>query len=53
MPHTRQRMPDDPHPRARGYRWLSRIGLWGFVFFLVKGLAWLVVPVLLANGLSD
>ncbi len=24
--------------------WLKRIGLWGFLFFLVKGLLWLVVP---------
>ena len=37
----------------RRRRWMTRIGVWGFVFFLVKGLAWLIVPALLAAGLSD
>ncbi|MEO6818982.1 MAG: hypothetical protein ABI266_08235 [Ginsengibacter sp.] len=23
--------------------WIKRIGFWGFLFFLVKGLAWLAV----------
>lgn len=23
--------------------WLKRLGFWGFVFFLLKGLAWLAV----------
>ncbi|QHS59023.1 alanyl-tRNA synthetase [Chitinophaga agri] len=23
--------------------WLKRIGFWGFIFFLVKGLAWLIL----------
>ena len=27
--------------------WLKRIGLWGFLFFLIKGLVWLAVPSLL------
>ncbi len=27
--------------------WLKRIGLAGFAFFFVKGLAWLIVPWLL------
>lgn len=30
--------------------WLRRLGLAGFLFFLIKGLAWLVVPALLAKG---
>ena len=32
--------------------WLKRLGFWGFMFFLVKGLLWLIVPafaVYLAN----
>jgi len=24
-------------------RWLGRIGIWGFLFFLVKGLIWLAL----------
>jgi hypothetical protein len=28
--------------------WLKRLGFWGFVFFLVKGLLWLTVPALIA-----
>ena len=26
--------------------WIKRLGLWGFLFFLVKGLLWLLVPAL-------
>lgn len=34
--------------------WLKRLGVAGFVFFLVKGLLWLLVPGMLAYfGLSD
>jgi hypothetical protein len=29
-------------------RWGARLGTFAFVFFLVKGLAWLVVPAALA-----
>lgn len=41
------------HCRAscRTVRWVRRFGVAGFVFFLVKGLLWLIVPVLLARGL--
>jgi hypothetical protein len=28
--------------------WVKRFGALGFVFFLLKGLAWLVVPALVA-----
>ncbi len=24
-------------------KWLRKVGFWGFMFFLVKGLVWLVV----------
>lgn len=34
-------------------RWMARIGVGGFVFFLIKGIAWLIVPALLAAGLTD
>lgn len=41
------------HCRAscRTVRWVRRFGVAGFVFFLVKGLLWLIVPALLARGL--
>jgi len=26
--------------------WIKRLGFWGFLFFLVKGLLWLIVPAL-------
>jgi len=29
-------------------RWIKRLGFWGFLFFLVKGLLWLLVPALIA-----
>jgi hypothetical protein len=28
--------------------WIKRIGVLGFAFFLVKGVAWLTVPLVLA-----
>jgi hypothetical protein len=36
-------------PRQRS-RW-ARLGLAGFLFFLLKGLLWLLVPALVARGL--
>jgi len=42
-----------PEPLAPATRkgacpmWLRRLGVAGFIFFLVKGLLWLTVPVLL------
>ncbi len=36
--------PLPPTPR----RWLARIGLLGFLFFLFKGLLWLMIPALVA-----
>jgi hypothetical protein len=29
-------------------RWLKRLGFWGFMFFLVKGLLWLLIPAVIA-----
>jgi hypothetical protein len=28
--------------------WIKTLGLWGFTFFLIKGLLWLSIPVLIA-----
>jgi len=28
--------------------WIKKLGFWGFIFFLVKGLLWLTVPALIA-----
>jgi hypothetical protein len=33
---------------SSGVRWLQRLGVAGFAFFLIKGLLWLAVPALLA-----
>ncbi len=32
-------------------RYVKRFGVVGFLFFLIKGLLWLIVPVLIAKGL--
>lgn len=29
--------------KAAKLKWLKRLGFWGFVFFLVKGLVWLAI----------
>ena len=34
--------------RMKAAKWIKRLGFWGFLFFLVKGLLWLIVPALLA-----
>jgi hypothetical protein len=28
--------------------WIKRLGFWGFMFFLVKGLLWLLIPAVVA-----
>jgi hypothetical protein len=28
--------------------WIKTLGFWGFAFFLIKGLLWLSIPVLIA-----
>jgi hypothetical protein len=30
----------------RAATWIKRLGFWGFMFFLVKGLLWLIIPAL-------
>jgi hypothetical protein len=34
-------------------KWIKRLGFWGFLFFLVKGLLWLLVPALVALWASS
>jgi hypothetical protein len=34
--------------QSKMVRWLKRLGLAGFLFFLIKGLLWLIVPGLIA-----
>ena len=34
-------------------KWIKRLGFWGFLFFLVKGLLWLLVPALIALWASS
>ncbi len=36
--------------RGRVGRWIRRFGAAGFLFFLIKGLLWLLVPGLIALG---
>lgn len=31
------------NPARRSLTWLKRVGFWGFMFFLVKGLVWVAV----------
>jgi hypothetical protein len=28
-------------------KWIKRFGFWGFMFFFIKGMLWLIVPTLL------
>ncbi|HEV7642541.1 MAG TPA: hypothetical protein VGO50_01245 [Pyrinomonadaceae bacterium] len=44
-------MPDNnEQPRESFYllKWIKRLGVAGFLFFLVKGLLWLLIPGLIA-----
>ncbi len=37
-----------PAKNRRLARWVARFGVAGFLFFLIKGLAWLIVPAAIA-----
>ncbi len=39
--------------RTRVKTWIKRLGFWGFLFFLVKGLLWLAIPALIAILATD
>jgi len=34
-------------------KWAKRVGFWGFLFFLLKGLLWLLVPAVIAILATD
>lgn len=40
---------DEPQRSAPAAAWMRRLGVAGFLFFLVKGLMWLLVPALLVR----
>jgi len=33
--------------------WIKRLGFWGFMFFLLKGLLWITIPALIAIFATD
>jgi hypothetical protein len=33
--------------------WIRRLGFWGFLFFLLKGLLWLIIPAVIAYFALD
>lgn len=33
-----------PAPQADKATWIKRIGILGFLFFLIKGLLWILIP---------
>jgi hypothetical protein len=40
-----------PHKQRNSFKqWMKRVGVVGFLFFLIKGLLWLIVPYLIARG---
>lgn len=39
----KQEEPETPQP-SKLKIWIKRFGFFGFMFFLIKGLAWLIVP---------
>jgi len=34
-------------------RWIKRLGFWGVMFFLIKGLLWLAIPAIASMLLTD
>ena len=38
---------------AKVRTWIKRLGFWGFIFFLVKGLLWLAIPAFIAMWATD
>ncbi len=43
--------PVSPTGRNKFKAVVKRLGLMGFVFFLIKGILWLIVPYLIAKGI--
>ena len=34
---------EDGHKKGIFIKWIKRFGIWGFLFFLIKGLIWLAI----------
>jgi hypothetical protein len=47
---TSESSPAEQSARLRFVYWLKRLGLAGFLFFLIKGLLWIMIMVLVAKG---
>lgn len=43
----------DMELRAKLKSWAKRAGIFGLLFFTVKGLLWLTVPILVAKGCAS
>ena len=41
-------MQDEPVKQKFALKWTKRFGLAAFLFFLIKGLLWLIVPAVIA-----
>ena len=41
-------MQDEPVKQKSALKWTKRLGLAAFLFFLIKGLLWLIVPAVIA-----
>ena len=41
-------MQDEPAKQNSALKWTKRFGLAAFLFFLIKGLLWLIVPAVIA-----
>ena len=35
----------ETNPKGNRKKWLKRLGIFGFLFFLIKGLAWIAVAI--------
>ncbi len=45
---TSMNVPEDKPQDGRLSRWIKRFGAAGFLFFLIKGLLWLIIPTVIA-----
>ena len=41
-------MSEEAKKQSAWQKWIKRFGFAGFMFFLIKGLLWLIVPALIA-----
>jgi hypothetical protein len=47
---TQKKREQNPKTPNRFRKWIKRVGVLGFLFFLIKGLLWLLIPYLIAKG---